>query len=343
MKRLIIGLLSLCFVLSTGLLFANGQQQKGSAASSASGKTVKIAAIIKGLDNPYFQAMEQGIKAQAKADNVPVTVQAATSITDTAGQADKLNALAGQDYSCYIVNPISGTNLVQGIAQITAEHKPIINIDNPVNAAAAKAANAKIKTYIGTNNVEAGKIAGQEMSKLLPNGGDVAIIGGIAGDVTSAARIKGFQEGLASNITVVQTVAANWNRQMALTESATILRGHPQLSGFFSANDDMSLGVERAVANANELGKVKIVSVDGIKDALLSVKAGHNSAVVAQYPYAMGSMAVQACEAAVAGKTFPAHVKSPVQLITQANVDKALAVTPKPFTSYTDPFTALLK
>jgi ABC-type sugar transport system substrate-binding protein len=68
--------------------------------------------VIKGLDNPFFQAMQQGIEEQASAQGTEVTVQAANSITDTTGQADKLNALAGQDFSCYLVNPISGTNLV---------------------------------------------------------------------------------------------------------------------------------------------------------------------------------------------------------------------------------------
>jgi ribose transport system substrate-binding protein len=85
---------------------------------TAQGKT-KVAAVIKGLDNPFFQSMQQGIEAQAKAGGVDTTVQAANAITDTTGQADKLTGLAGQDYSCYIVNPISGTNLVQGIAQST--------------------------------------------------------------------------------------------------------------------------------------------------------------------------------------------------------------------------------
>jgi ABC-type sugar transport system substrate-binding protein len=49
----------------------------------------KIAAVIKGLDNPFFQAMQQGIEEQATAQGTPVTVQAATSITDTTGQADQ--------------------------------------------------------------------------------------------------------------------------------------------------------------------------------------------------------------------------------------------------------------
>ena len=115
-----------------------------------------VAAVVKGLDNPFFQTMESGIKEQASTAGTDVTVQAANSITDTTGQADKLNGLAGQDFSCFIVNPITGTNLIQGIAQLSAKNVPIVNIDSPIDESAASAANAKITTYIGTDNADAG-------------------------------------------------------------------------------------------------------------------------------------------------------------------------------------------
>ena len=321
---------------------SSGSTTAGSGGSSSAGPA-KVAAVIKGLDNPFFQTMEQGIKDQSATGGVSTTVQAAASITDTTGQADKLTGLAGQDYSCYIVNPISGTNLVQGLAQLAVKKKTIVNIDSPVDAKAAKAANASPATYIGTDNVQAGETAGKEMARLLGQGGKVAVVGGIAGDVTSGARIEGFTKGAGSNVTVVQTVAANWDRQEALTQATNLLRAHPDLKGFFSANDDMALGIARAIANAGKTGKVEVIGVDGIKDALEAVKAGSLSATVAQYPYAIGLMGVEACQAAAKGKTLPANVKAPVELITKDNATKALAVTPKPVATYDDPFAALTK
>jgi ribose transport system substrate-binding protein len=311
--------------------------------NTASGGTTKVAAVIKGLDNPFFQSMQQGIEDQAKASGTTVTVQAANAITDTTGQADKLTGLAGQDYSCYIVNPISGTNLVQGLAQLAAKKKTIVNIDSPVDANAAKAANATPATYIGTNNVSAGEKAGAQMVTLLPSGGKVAAIGGIAGDVTSGARIEGFTKGITGKLDLVQTVAANWERQEALTQATNVMRAQPDLTGFFVANDDMGLGVARAVANAGKTGNIKIISVDGVKDALTAVKAGQLDAVVAQYPYAIGQMGTEACQAAAKGATLPANVEAPVEVVTKDNADKALAATPKPFGTYADPFTALIK
>lgn len=324
---------------------SGGSPGGGSAAASpapAQGP-VKIAAVIKGLDNPFFQSMQKGIEDGSAAGGAQTTVQAATGISDTTGQADKLTGLAGQDFGCYIVNPISGTNLVQGIAQIAGAGKPIVNIDSPIDAGAADAAGAKIATYVGTDNTKAGGMAAQEVATLVPGGGPVAVIGGIAGDVTSGARVDGFTKGLGSSFTVVQTVAANWERQEALTQATNILRAHPDVKAFFAANDDMGLGITRAVANEGKAGQVQVVSVDGNPDALQAVASGELAATVAQYPYAIGQMGVDACRAAAGGATLPAKVDAPVMLVTKDNAQQAISTAPKPFGPYDNPFTALIK
>jgi ABC-type sugar transport system substrate-binding protein len=316
-------------------LTACGGGDSGSAAAPAS-----VAAVIKGLDNPFFQAMEKGITDEGAATGVRTEVQAATSITDTTGQADKLTGLAGQDFGCYIVNPISGTNLVQGLAQLAATDRTVVNIDSPVDPAAAQAAGVQLPTYIGTDNVAAGRLAAEQMSKLLPGGGPVAIVGGIPGDVTSGARIEGFKAGLTNGVTVLQEVAANWERQEALTQATTILGAHPDVKGFFAANDDMGLGIARAVANAGKTGQVAVISVDGNPDALTAVANGELAATVAQYPYVIGQLGVDACTAAARGAALPAKVDAPVQLVTKDNAQQAIESAPKPPAPYDNPFLA---
>lgn len=306
------------------------------------GRAESVAAIIKGLDNPFFQTMERGIQDQAKAAGTSVTVQAANSLNDTTGQADKVQALAGQNYGCFIINPITQTNLVQPLVQVANAGKHIVNIDSPIGEDAAKAANLDISTYIGTDNVEAGKLAAQEMARLLPNGGDVALIGGVAGDATSEARLEGFRQNIPGNINIVQTISADWERQKALTAAGDILRARPNLAGFFVANDDMGLGVVRALADVGKQNQVKVISVDGLQDAIKAVQQGTLSATVAQYPYAIGAMGMEACQAAVAGKTLPEDVTAPVAVVNKSNADQALESFPKPFAEYDDPFADLL-
>ncbi|TCP56461.1 ribose transport system substrate-binding protein [Tamaricihabitans halophyticus] len=303
-------------------------------------RSSEVAAVIKGLDNPFFQAMADGIEDTARGE---VTVQAAQSTADTTGQADKLSAVAVQGFGCYMINPISGTNLVQSLSGLAEQGKPVINIDSPVDPAAARLAGDPLTSYVGTDNQDAGRLAGEFLVERLPAGAAVALIGGTGGDVTSTDRLTGFRQAASDRLRVVQTVAVDeWSRPQALTRAEEILRGQPELTAFFVANDDMGLGVSRAVANAGRADEVQVVSVDGTEEGLRAVAAGGLAATVAQYPYTIGEMGMRACRAAVAGHRLPATVEAPVALVDKANVDKALAAFPRPFEEYDDPYQRLL-
>ncbi|MBR22031.1 MAG: LacI family transcriptional regulator [Leifsonia sp.] len=300
-----------------------------------------VAAVIKGLDNTFFQAMEDGIEATAEANGVDVTVQAAADIGDTTGQADRLTTLAGQDFSCFIVNPISGTNLVQALTQVSSAGKSIVNIDNPIDAEAAQTANIDIATYIGTDNGAAGRKAGEFVVEQVGSG-KVAIIGGVAGDVTSAARVDGFKDAIDGELEVIQETAADWQRELALTAAIDIIAANPDVKAFFAANDDMGLGIVKAIENAGLSGSIVVVSVDGNEDALQSVADGGLTATVAQYPYAIGTLGLQACQVLAAGGEVPEEIESPTALVTADIADEALAQFPQPFEEFENPLTELL-
>jgi hypothetical protein len=136
--------------------------------------------------------MKQGVLAAARDRKADVRVSAATGLDDTAGQAAKLEALIEQRLDCYVVNPISQSNLVQPLSHVP-EGVPIVNIDSPVGADDAHALGIKIATYIGTDNEAAGALAADTMAGLVGRGARVGVIGGISGDATSAARIEGFR------------------------------------------------------------------------------------------------------------------------------------------------------
>lgn len=328
--------------LGLAALALAGCAGSGSGDGGDGSSSSKVAAVIKGLDNPFFQAMESGIQETADTDGVDVNIQAAADIGDTTGQADKLTTLAGQDFGCFIVNPISGTNLVQALATIGTSGKPIVNIDNPIDTDAAKSANLDIATYIGTDNEAAGGKAGDFVKEKVAAGSEVAIIGGVAGDVTSAARVDGFKAAIGSDLDVIQESAADWKREVALTTATDIIAANPNVKAFFAANDDMGLGIVKAVENAGLTGQIVVVSVDGNKDALQSVKDGGLSATVAQYPYAIGTLGLQACEVATSGGELPKEIESPTALVTPTEADDAISAFPQPFAPFENPLEPLL-
>jgi ABC-type sugar transport system substrate-binding protein len=327
--------------LSLTLAACGGGSDTGGGSSSGGSGDKSVGVMIKGLDNPFFAAMNDGVKAAAKDTGAKVQVQAAASLEDTSGQASKLEALVGQNMGCYVVNPISQTNLVQPLARVP-DGTPVVNIDSPVGANAAKQAGLDISTYIGTDNVAAGGMAADTMADLVKGGGKIGVIGGVSGDATSAARVTGFTQGAKGRFTPTTTVAGDWDRAKALNAAEDLMRSNPDIKGFFAANDQMALGIAQAVKNAGKKGQIAIVGVDGIQDALKAVQAGDMSATVSQYPYTIGQLGVEACVAAAQGKKLPTSVKAPVQVVTKSNVAKAEQKFPEPVNSFNDPFTALI-
>lgn len=302
---------------------------------------VRMGVVLKALDNPFFVAMYEGVKAEAKRRGVRTSVRAAASSSDPAGQAAQARALVNSKQDCYMVNPISATNL---IAALRGARRPIVNVDSPVDPGAAKRAGVRVRTFIGTNDFAAGGQAGAKMTSLLNGRGTVALLGGYADSVNSKRRLSGFERGIRrSQLKVVARVTANYRRDTAELAAERLLHARPHLSGFFAVNDLMALGVASAVRAAGRTGDVEIIGVDGIAEALDAIKDGSISATVSQYPYVMGRMAVEACVAAAHGARLPQRVDSPVAVVTASNVGRATATFPRPFRRYSDPFDRLLR
>jgi ABC-type sugar transport system substrate-binding protein len=301
-------------------------------------RNVRLAAVIKGLDNPFFATMRDGLVATARRHDARLRLAAAPAgLQDTAGQASDLENLAAGRPACYVVNPLARTNLISALAHIP-QGTPIVNIDSPVGKEAADAVGVKITTYVGTDNVAGGRLAADAMAALVDRRARVAVIAGIPGDAGSVARTEGFIRGARGRLVVTETIAADYERGKARLAAEELLRTDPDIDGFFAVNDLMALGIADAVRAAGRRGQVAVVGFDGIRQALTAVKSGAMSATVAQYPYAMGQLGVEACLAAVRGKSVPPNVDAPVEVITKKNIARAQADFPQPVKHFESPF-----
>jgi ribose transport system substrate-binding protein len=335
-------------LLAVAALTVNSALPGQAAAKKA--KDVKIAAVVKGLDNPFFISIKEGIEETALKYGIRANVQAAPGLNDDVGQANKLDSLAGQNYDCYIVIPISSNNLSQAVGKITKKKKTVINIDSPIDATSLAAAGGKVSSFAGTDNFAAGKAGGKDMVAKIGTGKTIGLIAGLAGNVTSAARIDGFKAGALEADPTVKFVGpenADWDTTKALDKANAMLLANPKIDAFFAANDQMAQGISKAT----NIGTKKVYGVDGIADALSLVKSGKISATISQYPYVMGQMGVQACIIAAQGGKLPEKTITPYYIIDSSNIDKALTNTSSrgyfpnqlPPGTYDNPYEALIK
>lgn len=305
----------------------------------ARSEPVRVGVLLKGLDNPFFVALYEGARAEAGRRGVIASFRAATDVDDTAGQAARARTLVRGNHDCYVVNPIDGTDIVRALRGVK---RPIVNVDSPIDAVAARRAGLRVDTYIGTDDAAAGELAAKEMASALGGRGEVALVGGYA--VGSALRLGGFTRGVGgTQIRVVARANAGYDRARAQLAARRILRTHPRVAGFFAANDVMALGIADAVQAAGKRGAVKVIGMDAIPAALDAVRSGALTGTVAQYPYVMGQMAVEACIAAARGAKLPRRVNTPIAMVTRRNVARVTAAFPKPVGTYADPFARLVR
>jgi ABC-type sugar transport system substrate-binding protein len=308
--------------------------------SGGASQSPRLGVVLNGLDNPYFVAMYQGAKDEAAQRGLPVTFRAPQSHADLSRQVAEVRAVVASKRDCYAISPIDPAHLVNPLRGV---RQPVVLLDSPLDRATAQKAGLRIATAIGSSDFGAGKLAGAEMTSLLHGRGQVALLGGFPTG-NGVLRLDGFERAVAgTGVRVVARENAAYLRDKAEAAAAEMLREHPQLAGFFAANDLMALGAADAVSAAGRTGEVAIIGMDGITEALDAIRNGSMSATVSQYPYVMGRMAIEACLAATRGNALPSRVDAPLTVITKANVARASALFPRPFQAYSDPFAQLLR
>jgi ribose transport system substrate-binding protein len=301
---------------------------------------IRVAAVIKDEANPFFGTIAEGMRDAASEYGIDLVVEYAPTLNDEVGQANKLDTLAGQGFDCFVVIPISSNNLNQSLGRITQQGLPVVNIDSAVDADGLAAAGGAITAFVGTDNYQAGVNGGQKMKEIMGDGATVGLIAGLAGNVTSNARIDGFKEG-AAGLNFVGPVNADWDTAKALDAAKAMLASNPEITGFFAANDTMAQGIAQAVAESGQ--DIKVMGVDGIEPILQDIQAGKVTASVSQYPWVMGKLGVEACIVSAQGGTVTEFVESPAIVVTADNVGEAISGFPKPPGDYTNPFPAQIK
>jgi simple sugar transport system substrate-binding protein len=139
---------------------------------------------------------------------------------------------------------------------------PVIIVDRSVKADASLYA-----AHIGSNMELEGKKSGEEMNKLLPNGGNILELSGTTGSGAAVGRAKGFRESLNANIKILDSQTGNFTRAEGKPVMEAFLKKYSgQIQGVFIHNDDMAIGAIEAIKAAGlKPGDVKIVSVDGTR------------------------------------------------------------------------------
>jgi len=155
------------------------------------------------------------------------------------------------------------------------------------------APNSKRVCYIGTDNVAAGKQAGELLKEALPQGGKVMVFVGTLDASNAQQRYQGLKEAIAgSNIQIINVRTDNTDRVRAKANAADTLVTNSDVAGMVGLWSYNGPAILNAVKEANKADKVKIIAFDEEDETLNGIKEGAIYATVVQQPFEFGYQSI---------------------------------------------------
>ena len=299
--------------LALGLAFA---------ASATAADAPVYGVLMKTLSNPFWGAMEQGVRDGAKEEGVQYFLQAVESDQAAEPQLNTCNTMLEKKPAVMITAAINSTILLPCLKRANELKIPVADLDGNLDPAITKKAGVDVAFHIGSDNEAAGAKGADYLAQTLGKDtkGAVLVIEGLSGNITGQRRAHGFADELkkaAPGLTIVASLPGDWDRQKAANITNDTLQRNPDLLAIFCANDGMALGAVEA-ARASGKDKVIVVGVDGNSDAVKSILAGRLNASVAQLPYLVGKDAVASAKKVLAGEKVDEFTYVPTLVLTKA-------------------------
>lgn len=294
-------------------------------ASAQEGEDLPKIGFLPGVVDPFYQVMELGVN-QAVAD---LGLEVVTQYPETWGptvQTPILDAMVARgDLDYLITAPVDREQMVAPLQAAIDAGIKIITVDTFVGD--GDYVNGPVTfplSYIGSDNVEGGRIAARALAEVLGGEGKVFIENTNVGVSTTEQRSQGFREGIAEfpGMEVVGEEYSLDDANTAAEQTAAVLQREPDLAGIFGVNVFSAQGAGNAVLNAGLGGVVQVIAFDATEFAIEQLRAGTVTLVIAQKPFDMGYMAVEFAMADWRGVTsLPPRVPTGYAVITADNVD----------------------
>jgi ribose transport system substrate-binding protein len=286
-------------------------------------KTLRFIIVPKVANHPWFNEIDKGAKAQAnvlsRELNIEILVESiAPTICDVTEQNAILDQILKLKPTGIAIDPVDAASHIPAINRIRAAGIPVVLFDSPSEDNSI--------TSIGNNFEEQGAIAAERLAKLIGHTGKVAVMQGFPLAPNHKARYEAQLAVLSKypEIDVVDGGVDNDDIETAYQQCAMILKAHPDLQGYLCCDASGPIGIAKAIKEAGKIGKVAVVSMDGIKPILDAIKGGIIESSSATKPRMQGSMSVLMLWQASLGIQIPQSIDTGIDLITQDNVDQYL-------------------
>ncbi|OIJ22424.1 hypothetical protein BKP45_07255 [Anaerobacillus alkalidiazotrophicus] len=276
----------------------------------------KAILILKELNSSYWELIEAGAESGFHDFGIDGKVIAPASGT-LEGQIDLLQEVLEEKPDILIISPIAPDHIIPHLEVFVKQGIPVIllDTDDPWEN--------KI-TYVGTDNITLGKMAGALLASQLQPGNEVAIIGIDNLSPVASKRINGAKTSLelaAINV-VAETIDVSYKLWQVQNAVVKLINENPEIKGIIATNDGLALAAYEVI---KELGiNIPIIGADGINEMIELIEDGFLTGTVAQNPFDMGYLSVETASRLAMGESVERNIDSGVDIIVKGNAEQRL-------------------
>ena len=303
----------------------------------------QLVIVVKGLDNPFFEAINQGCQKWNKENagsEYECFYTGPASTSDEAGEAQIVQDMLGKADTAAIAISPSNAKLIAQTLKTANPTVPVMTLD----ADLAAEDSALRKTYLGTDNYLMGARIGEYIKKAKPKGGTICLIEGNPGADNILRRAQGTrdtltgQKGLAAlkgegGWTEVAgcPVFTNDDGAKGVQAMTDILAANPKLDAFAIEGGWPLFGAPQPYRDLFKPLAARIASndfvisaADTIGDEVAIAREGLVTALVGQRPFEMGYKAPSVMMDLIAGKPVEDPVFTGLDECTKDTVDTCI-------------------
>lgn len=267
------------------------------------------------LESPFYTSLVDGAKAEAEKAGVELLVVDAQN--DIEKQNADIQSLITKGVDVLLINPVNPSAVAPALKAAESAGIPVITVD--------RATKEEVASYIGRDNEEMGRLAGEKAVELL--GGESATgkiieLQGDAGGTVMQARHDGFHESVekASGIEIIEGPYSDYIRAKAVSSMQDLLQAHPDVKLVYAHNDDMALGALQVLEQSGKSEDVKVVGIDGLMEAVKKIEEGTVQGTVINDPISLGTLAIQTAIKVGNGEEVEKIMNADTGLIDESNV-----------------------
>ena len=276
-----------------------------------------IAVISKGFQHQFWQAVRTGAEQAAVDYDVTITFEGPETEAQVDKQVEMVQAALDKNPAALCLAALDTQALIPLLEKAEEAGIPVVGFDSGVDSDI-------LLSTAATDNVAAAALAADKMAEMIGGSGQIAVIVHDQTSRTGIDRRDGFVNQIEAEYPDIEIVDIQYGGgdQLKSTDLAkAIILAHPDIKGFFGANEGSAIGVLNAVNELDMVGDIYVIGYDSGKQQMDAIRDGSVAGSITQDPIGIGYKCVEAAVMALDGESLPDEIDTGFHWYDADNID----------------------